>query len=347
MIIYFNPAIFQTQDDDMQSILADILVELLKDKHFIDTKSIKSIFFDNNNKYIFNQNKIAQAHLSDTKRQNLKDYICKKVNQNITQLHRNHLTHLTIGTNPEEVHPKDACKILTERSIIIVENGINDRKFIEGISQKYSSSKKRGSIYILISDAIKREIIEFDNAGGSGEIQKRIQYLMNAPRYFNIYKYKLVAIFDSDKNFDDDFNVRKYKKLIEFLKNREISNPPCENDINYEDHDLIIWHILYKRELENYLPLEILFKKAPLITQDQKDHLSSKSESDLDFLEYNKDNNKIGQIKIKEEFPEMFLGDFSYRLLEQRCEHHKVFLPEANELVSELEQILLKIAKII
>jgi hypothetical protein len=346
MIISFNPAIFQTQDSDMQSILANILIELLKDNHFIDTRSIESIFFDNEKRYIFSKNKIAQSHLSDTKREYLALYIETKIRQPITKLYRDHITHITIGTDSGEIHPKDAYKILTERSQIIVENRINDGKFIQGISQKYSSHKKRGSIYLLISKAFKLGTIECDNAGGIGEIIKTTEFWIKKQHYDYIYKYKLMTIFDSDKIHINDFNTR-YTTLIEFLKNRKISNPPTTNDMIYEENDLIIWHILYKRKIENYIPLDILFKKARLITPDQKDHLSSKSESDLDFLEYNKDSNNIGQIKIKAEFPEMFLGDFSYRLLEQRCEHHKVFLPEANELVSELEQILLKIAKII
>lgn len=67
----------------------------------------------------------------------------------------------------------------------------------------------------------------------------------------------------------------------------------------------------------------------------------------MDFIEYNSNNIGIGEAKIKEQFPEMFIAHFSYRDLEERCEHHKVFLSEANESVSEIEQILLKIVKII
>ena len=55
----------------------------------------------------------------------------------------------------------------------------------------------------------------------------------------------------------------------------------------------------------------------------------------------------IGEKKIKEQFPDIFLSPFSFHDLEERCKHHKVYLAEANEEVSELEQILLKIAKII
>ncbi|MBE9056190.1 hypothetical protein [Sphaerospermopsis sp. LEGE 08334] len=347
MIISFNPAIFKTQDDDIQSILADILVELLKDNHFIDPSSIANIFFDNDNKYIFNQNKIAQSHLSDAKRQNLKDYIEKKIHQNLTKLYRNHLTHLPIGNNSGEIHPQDAYKILTERSKIIVENGINDWKFVWGICQKYSNSKiKRKSIYKLLNKAISQEMIEPDHAGGIGDVLKITERWINADRYHNIYQYKLMAIFDSDREIRNGFKTPHIDK-IGFFKKREIKNIQ-ESDYEYEPNDLIIWHILYKRKIENYIPLDILFEKAPLITQAQKSDLLSKSESDLDFIDYNKDN--IGQIDIKEEFPKMFLDNFSYRLLEQRCEHHKVRieLPDGTiEEISEIEQILLKIAKII
>ncbi|MFK0730270.1 MAG: hypothetical protein ACFKPT_27445 [Gloeotrichia echinulata GP01] len=345
MIISFSSTIFQNQDPDIQSTLAHILVALLTDNHFIENKSISRIFYNDKNKYIFNENNISKIYLSVHQRQNLKDYITNN-RKSITQLHKNHLTHFTIGINLEagEIHPNDAYKIITERSKIIVENGINDGKFIEGISQKYSGKKIRGSIYQLVDKAIKKGIIEADNAGGVGEIVKITQHWIDDHRYHKIYKYKLMAVFDSDKTHVNDFQTR-YTKLIEFLKIRSISNPPTQTDKSYEESDLIVWHMLYKRKIENYIPLSILFDKFQSISPIQKTDLKNKTESELDFIQYDRDN--IGQIKIKEEFPKIFIDNFSYRDLEERCEHHKVFLPEANELVSELEQILLKIAKII
>jgi hypothetical protein len=158
-----------------------------------------------------------------------------------------------------------------------------------------------------------------------------------------------MAIFDSDKNIKNGFQTPHIKE-IKYFKKKKDTDIITSTDYEYEPNDLIVWHILYKRKIENYIPLDILFEKAPLITQIQKNNLLSKSESDLDFIEYNKDGNDIGQIDIKEEFPKMFLDNFSYRLLEQRCEHHKVRieLPDGTiEEISEIEQILLKIAKII
>lgn len=347
MIISFNPKIFQTQDDEIQSILADIVVELLKDKHFIETKSIESIFFDNDNKYIFNQNKIAQSYLSPSKREKLKEYIYRKIRESITKLYRDNLTHLTIGTDLGEIQPKDAYKIITERSKIIVENGINDWKFIWGICQKYSNGKiKRKSIYQLLNKAISQEMIEPDHAGGIGDVIKITERWINADRYHNIYQYKLMAIFDSDKAITNGFKTPHIDK-IGYFKRKEIKNIQ-PSDYEYDPNDLIVWHILYKRKIENYVPLDTVVEKAPLITQTQKNDLLSKSESDLDFIDYNKDN--IGQINIKEEFPKMFFGNFSYHQLEKRCEHHKVRIELSDgtiEEISELEQILLKIAKII
>jgi hypothetical protein len=90
-----------------------------------------------------------------------------------------------------------------------------------------------------------------------------------------------------------------------------------------------------------------MFDWITSITDDLKDGLNSKTETELDFIEYDKSNIGIGDSKIKEQFPDIFIKSFSYRDLEQRCEHHKTLLPEKKELVSEIEQVLLKIARII
>ena len=60
MIIFFNCKIFETEDLDIQSILAKILIHLMNggyQNHFIDTQNISEIFFDEQNQYTFNKNK--------------------------------------------------------------------------------------------------------------------------------------------------------------------------------------------------------------------------------------------------------------------------------------------------
>jgi hypothetical protein len=264
---------------------------------------------------------------------------------NITTLHEQHLRRIVIGIDKEEIHPENAYKIITERSKIIVENRINDGKFIKGICQKYSSGKpKRKSIYELVNRAIKNEIIEFDNCGGVGGIIKVTQDWIDTPRYKNIFKYKLMAIFDSDrKSFNE---LTPHENEIKYFK-RKPNGIIQASDCEHEPTDLIIWHILYKRQIENYIPLDVLFINITSITPPQKNNLNTKTQDELDFIEYDVNNIGIGQSKIKEQLPNIFLSNFSYHKLEKKCEHHKVFLSETEEWVSEIEQILLKIAKII
>lgn len=346
MIISFNPSIFQSQDSGVQKSLGEILIALMNTNiHFIDIKGIESIFYDESGKYIFGLNSISEMHLSTSQKVALKEFLSKKSRIGITSLHRQHLVYIVVGTDKdnEEMHPESVHRIIKERSKIIVENGINDWKFIQGICQKYSSGRtKRRSIYQLVDKAIRDGAIEPENSGGVGEITKVTQRWIQDSRYKNTFRYKLMAIFDSDKK--DPNELTKHKKKIEYFKEREVTETI---DCEYEFTDLILWHILYKRKIENYVPLNALFNNVTSINQDQKDDLSAKSCGELDFVDYNQNNVGIGVSQIKDLFPKMFLSSFSYHDLEKRCEHHKVFLPEAGECISEMEQILLKIAKIL
>lgn len=351
MIIVFNCKIFETEDPDIQSTLAKILMHLMNgnyQNHFIDTQNISETFFNEQNQYAFNKNNIAKKYLGEIQRIELESYITNIPRRPITSLHRQHLTSFTIGVDSSlgEVHPKDAYQIISERSKVIVENEINDWNFIKGICQKYSSGKiKRRSIYQLVDYAIKSETLESHHSGGTGEIVKISEKWINSNRYKNIFRYKLMAIFDSDKSSENSY-VTTHKSQIEFFKQRYIAVVQ-PSDYEYDHSDKLIWHILYKRKIENYVPLNILFQNITSISEQQKSDLSNKSNDELDFIEYGIGNIGISEKKIKEQFPKIFLSTFSYRDLEERCKHHKVYLAEANEEVSEIEIILLKIAKII
>jgi len=215
MIIFFNRSIFNNQDPNIQSVLADILVKLMHkncQNHFIDTQNIKDIFFDEKNRYNFNNTNIAKEYLGKEQKIGLQEYITNIPRRPITNLHKRHLTDFTIGIDSslDEIHPNDAYKIISERSKIIVENGINDWKFIQGICQKYNSGKtKRRSIYQLIEDAIKNETLESDHSGGTGEIVKIAERWLNSNRYKDIFRYKLMAIFDGDKSSQNNYITSK------------------------------------------------------------------------------------------------------------------------------------------
>ncbi len=344
MIISFNPQLFQTDDEAIQKNVAELLVLLLGTNHFLEITDIDTFFFDKD-KFIFRENNIAKNFLSKKHIVDLEKWISSIISKSsyITNLKKKHLSSVKIGNEVEEIIPSNAVRIIKERSKVIVENGINDWNFIKGICAKYESHKLRGGIYQLINTAIKEEILEADNAGGIGEIIKRVN-LWIEDRYKDIYKLKLIAIFDSDRISSLVFDT--HKEIIAFFKNKE-RNAIQDTDYVYQTDDIILWHILYKRKLENYLPLSVMLVKLKTISPAQKTALESKTPNELDFIDY--DNSIVGLRKnqIKDQFPKMFLENFSYRDLERRCEHHLFWSEETGSEISEFEQILLKIAKII
>lgn len=347
MIITFNKTVFQTSDSTTQKNLASILVEVSKKNHFLDLRDISNLFFVEE-KFIFSDSEIAKNYLSKSNLTDLQEFINSVILKSsyITQLHKNHLTKIVIGVNDGEISPSDALRIITERSKVIIENSINDWKFIDGVCQKYTSHRTRGSIYQLIRKAITDEELEPDHLGGHGMLVKITQKWINI-RYSSIYKFKLIAIFDSDRNSSSDYNA--YSEKISFFKNKD-KKDIASIDYQYDVNDKILWHILYKKKLENYVPLNVMYNCITSISEQQKNDLNDKSNEELDFIKFDKTNVGIREDYVKEQFPQIFQSNFSYQELEQKCNHHKVNLVLQNgssEQISELEQILLKIAKII
>lgn len=95
------------------------------------------------------------------------------------------------------------------------------------------------------------------------------------------------------------------------------------------------------------MPLFVLFRELTGISNAQKTSLEAKTPDELDFIEYDNSNTGIRKKNIKQNFPNFFLTNFSYRELEARCSHHLVWSDETQSNISEVEQLLLKIAKII
>lgn len=343
MIISFNPQIFQVKDTDIQRNIARILISLVKTNHFLDISNIDAIFF-NDSRFVFNENEIASKFLSKVDISELEDFVNSIILKSsyLTQLHKNHLTQIKIGMENGEITPNNAQRILEERSKVIVENGINDWKFIKGVCKKYVSHKQRGSIYNLISHAIHKDELESDHSGGIGEIVKIAKNWIES-RYKEIFQYKLIAIFDSDRDSSITF---KHEEKVAFFKIKE-RNLIQLNDYVYGDDDMMYWHIWYKRGLENYLPLSLMFINIPSITALQRTNLEAKTSDELDFIKFDGTNVTIqGVGTIKEVFPNIFESNFSYKELEERCKHHRIWSNETQSEISEFEQILLKIAKI-
>lgn len=332
------------------------LLELfIEDRFLIDFmgSGLVSVFYDAQGQYIFKNSKLANYLLPNESRL-LEDKIDALIGggSKLSLLFKSSFVTVKIGLGAEELHPQDVARIISERSLIIIENYPNDWKFITGIIDKYKSFGKRKEIYSLIKKSMDKQWLYYNHAGGSGMMSQLEGWVEGV--YKDFYKHKVMLMFDSDKKHPTDFKD-EYKNLFEYLKQREISLPPNTNDLKHEPNDLVVWHMLYKRAIENYVPISVIKKGLTQLSAQQKDNLEqlAATPDDMDFVVYYAPEGlgrmhyiSFGKKKAKEIFPQMFVADFLPDELEARCEHHKVTLLNG-EVVSEIEQILLKIAKII
>jgi hypothetical protein len=131
---------------------------------------------------------------------------------------------------------------------IILENNKNDSQFIKAILNHFDEKNK-------LNEHLKNNWIKFENAGGCSNLPNFIEGFLNQFRELAIKNnrnlsdyFRGIIILDSDKDFPSQ--ETKHKSLIE-----KISKFLSENDV----------HILEKRAMENYLPIEV-YKE--LLSQD-------------------------------------------------------------------------------
>lgn len=349
MILSFNPQVFETDQEEILKRLSQIFDLVLLERKSVDLVDIYSFYstvFDEIGNYIFDEGKFSLNSLSEIDKRRLKVFFNILVQEGtyIDRSREKYLTTLKIGLQEDEIHPEIAFNILNYPSIIIVENAANDWKFIRGIINKYANHPKRRSIYMFLKKALDNLLLIAEQAGGKGQIKSRFEDLKEH-RYKDIYCYKIMTLFDSDRSNNKSLNDEQ-KSLIKNFKGKEVDYTTAI----HEDSDLIVWHMFYKRELENYVPVDVLIDEIPLTTKEKTD-LTSKSAEEIDFLDYEESlKNNPNHIVVKRDFPELFLKEWTRDKIEKRCEEHKVSIELPNgtlEEVSEIEQLLLKIAKII
>lgn len=154
----------------------------------------------------------------------------------------------------------EAIKYLLQPLSIIVENSQNDAHFISAIMRCYDTS-------LLFAKHNDEGWVQFENAGGCGNvlnfIKARVKYFNNAPKFLRCY-----VLLDGDKRFPSE-DIVKYDKLTSRL-----------------DEWNIKYHILEKRCMENYLPIQAIpsnnntrewVRAYEYLTPTQRDHINISS----------------------------------------------------------------------
>lgn len=248
----------------------------------------------------------------------------------------------------------EACEYIASPAIIIVENGTNDGYFLRTIERNFDSS-------INFERLLSENIVAIDNGGGSGALS-RVEY------YLSIHQQKAkllrcLVIVDGDKRFPGDNDYANKKKQEK--ESREFSQKG------------ILYHILSKRALENYMPDDVFIDQKRKfgdswvnayvkLSDKQKDYFYTASGFKKDIP--NKLENKFENLPIeiqnlftdiggnfnilknssnlgnfKEAFAELFFSSpyANKTTLLKRLQHPQAANPnEFNQIVEEIRQLL-------
>lgn len=344
MIIIFNPSLFESKDEHAKRFAAKIIMEIFADKYLWDGSNLDELFLKEGEDFF--ENEFCKHHFSNYDINYIKEQIEVLFHESayVTKEQNAYLQKITVGIEAGDVHPETAYNIIQMESRVILENGVNDIKFIKGIAQKFINHPTRKSVYGLIVKFLDRNYVVAENAGGKGQIRNRITDLISN-RYKASFKFRLMTIFDSDRD-NDTYIEDESAKIIKYLKSTGAIK--ITDDYN-ENTDLIVWHMLYKREMENYIPSNVLFN-AQLITQNEHSSINQLSPQEQDFIRIENYVKSIKADEIKREFPNAFLTNAPLIEFETRCAHHLINIDLPNKTgadVTELEVILLKLARIL
>jgi hypothetical protein len=132
----------------------------------------------------------------------------------------------------------EAKIFFNQQYLLILENNLNDGYFVDAIIRNFKSKSRK------IKRHIDNDWFVYSNGGGCTNIKNTIE--ATKKRFTNLpkanYKYlKCFVLIDSDKKYPNEPNTKERQKLFDYLD---------ENNIKY--------HQLYKREIENYLPTNLL-----------------------------------------------------------------------------------------
>lgn len=339
MIVEIDENIFFSDDEEILKDLAFIVrEEMLLDKHFWNVENIQE------NLDLIKETEWYLDYLSTMDQQGFEEVLDAIISKSayITKMHTKYLTSIKIGESGSQISLRDAKVLLHERSKVIVENATNDWKFIKGLIEKYKNHKTKKTVFKLLHKALNNNWIEPEHAGGKTGIQTRIIDLLD--RYGDAYRLKLATLFDSDCTSPKKELKKEVKKLLGFLKSEH--SEKVDDRFNPNKY-VIIWHMLFKREIENYLPLVVIEEHSP----EEKTICATLKKLKPEELDYIDMEEQFKNLNVKRGFPELFL-DKKWRknLLEERCSHHLEQIETPNNIleeISEMEVILLKLVKII
>lgn len=163
--------------------------------------------------------------------------------------------HIT-SINLSELTPADIVTLLLKPSELLVENSTNEWPVYMRIIKKYQKDQTFGGVIKYIWRRTGQHHLVPANAGGINNIPAIIELKDNG-EYRGNYRKKVCVIFDRDTDDDQHYSANNNRLFELFAGEGKNSTNVTTDDIyklNFTEG--YIWHMWYKRAIENYFPAE-------------------------------------------------------------------------------------------
>lgn len=242
----------------------EIKKDILDGKHSVD--ELRKLIQDLSYKHKYNilidipniENENVFDNFSETNNENIMNFYNKFINDSPD-------INYYVSNSIDDVNyfsTTDAITFFNLPLLVLLENNDNDAYFLDAIIREFKNSSKR------IRNFKHNMWLKYINSGGSGNIEHTINAeIKNVGG--NVKFLKCFVLLDSDLEFPQKPNLKR-EKLIAFLE---------ELNVQY--------HILEKREVENYLPTDLfnMIKPNDVFVREYCDKLSP---SQKDFIDIEK-----------------------------------------------------------
>lgn len=158
---------------------------------------------------------------------------------------------------------EEGIRYLEAPASIVLENSLNDGYFISAIIRHFGAKTN-------VNKHIENGWLIFENAGGCANVGNFLEGKMRPYQHLtkNNWEYlRCLVILDSDKRHRDQPLKNEYSLLLE----------------NYHKPPKIFVHILVKRSMENYLPIEAYRYISSGINKKFLDAICSLSAEQIDY----------------------------------------------------------------
>lgn len=222
--------------------------------------------------------------------------------------------------------------LLQKPSELLLENSANEWEIYSSLIDYYAKGKKYKNVMTYLQWAIERDMIEPAHLGGIYQLP--VDLSQKECKYKNMYRNKVCVVFDRDTT--TGYDIDKTKKAVFASLCNGIDINDVNNDIVYRlNYDKeYVWHMWYKRAVENYFPKE----QYAILGVDIS---SFNNQLSYDYQKFDEKKN------YPKGYKKIMMKEIAKGLTRQYFEDNTQHFTINGEDMSEITLLLLKIAKIV